>query len=159
MRRIMKIEKDKVVSIEYKLSVEGNVVDESEGEPLVFLQGHGNVIVGLEAALNGFEPGTETNVSVAPEAGYGFYEEALIQTIPTSSFDDDLEVGGHYTGEDEDGQALSFTVLEIEGEEALVDFNHPLDTLEFWVKVLHVRDATPRELELGQPQAQTVIQA
>ncbi len=157
----MKIEKDKVVSIEYKLSVEGNVVDESDGEPLLFLQGRGNIIAGLEAALLGLEPGVETNVSIAPEAGYGFYEEELIQTIPVSSFDDDLEVGGHYTGEDEDGQPLSFTVLEIEGEEALVDFNHPLagDTLEFWVKVLNVRDATARELELGQPQTQAVIQA
>jgi FKBP-type peptidyl-prolyl cis-trans isomerase SlyD len=157
----MKIEKDKVISIDYKLSVEGNVVDESDGEPLVYLHGYGNIIAGLEAALTGLEPGTQTKVSVAPEAGYGFYDEQLIQTIPVSSFDDDLEVGGHYTGEDEDGQALSFTVLEIEGEEALVDFNHPLagDTLEFWVKVLSVRDATPRELEVGEPQAQTVIQA
>jgi FKBP-type peptidyl-prolyl cis-trans isomerase SlyD len=157
----MKIEKDKVISIDYKLSVEGNVVDESDGEPLVYLHGYGNIIAGIEAALTGLEPGAEINVSVTPEAGYGFYDEQLIQTIPVSSFDDDLEVGGHYTGEDEDGQALSFTVLEIEGEEALVDFNHPLagDTLAFWVSVLSVREATPRELEVGEPQLQSVIQA
>jgi FKBP-type peptidyl-prolyl cis-trans isomerase SlyD len=145
------VTKDSVVAIEYKLTVENNPVDASEGEPLVFLQGHGNIIPGLEAAVMGMNVGDEKTVSIQPDQGYGLYEEELIQTIPTSAFDDELEVGGNYTGEDEDGGAVSFTVLEIEGDEALVDFNHPLagDTLDFWVKVVSVRAATPEELSHG----------
>jgi FKBP-type peptidyl-prolyl cis-trans isomerase SlyD len=147
----MTVQPNSVVSLEYRLTVEDNVVDESDGEPLVYLHGHGNIIPGLESALTGLNVGDEKNVTVPPEQGYGLWEEDLIQTIPTSAFDDELEVGGNYTGEDEDGHAVSFVVLEIEGDNALVDFNHPLagDTLNFWVKVADVRAATPEELEHG----------
>ena len=145
------VAKDKVISLEYSLTVEGNAVDASDGEPLVFLQGHGNVIPGLEAAIDGMKVGDEKRVSIEPTEGYGLWEEELIQTIPVSAFDDELEIGSNYTGEDEDGQPVSFIVLSLEGDEAMVDFNHPLagDTLDFWVKVVAVRDATPDELEHG----------
>ena len=157
----MAIQKDDVVSIDYRLTVSDSVVDESDGEPLLYLHGHGNIIVGLERALSGMSLGQEKNVVIEPDDGYGFYDEQLIQTIPVSSFEDELEVGGHYTGENEDGQAVSFVVLEIEGNDALVDFNHPLagDTLEFWVKVVGIREATPSELEHGHAHANAVIQA
>ena len=147
----MSIRADQVVGIEYELTVENNKVDASDGDPLLYLHGHGNVVPGLEAALTGMNVGDEKRVTIPPDAAYGLYEEELIQTIPVSAFDDELEVGGNYTGEDEDGHPVSFTVLEIEGDEALVDFNHPLagDTLDFWVKVVSLRDATPEELEHG----------
>jgi FKBP-type peptidyl-prolyl cis-trans isomerase SlyD len=147
----MTIQRDRVVTLEYELTVEGNRVDASDGDPLVYLHGHGGIIPGLESALEGMDVGEEKRVTIPPEAAYGLYEEELIQTIPTSAFDDVLEIGSNYTGEDEDGNPVSFTVLEVEGEEALVDFNHPLagDTLNFWVKVVNVRDAAKEELEHG----------
>ncbi len=157
----MSIKKDDVVSLEYRLRVEENLVDESEGEPLMYLHGYGNSIVGLENALAGMKLNEEKTVFIEAHEGYGVFDEEMIQTIPVDSFEDELEVGGHYTGENEDGEAVSFVVLEIEGEEALVDFNHPLagDTLEFWVKVVGIREATPSELEHGRAQANAVIQA
>ncbi len=157
----MKVEKDTVVSVEYRLTVSENIVDESDGEPLLYLHGHGNIIVGLENALTGLHVGDEKNVVVNPEDGYGLFDEEAIQTIPVASFEDELEVGGHYTGENEDGEAVSFTVLEIEGDDALVDFNHPLagDTLEFWVKVVGIRNPTDAELKHGHAHAKAVIQA
>lgn len=157
----MSIKNDDVVSLEYRLTVSESVVDASEGEPLLYLHGHGNIITGLEQAITGMKLLEEKNVVVSPQDGYGLYDEEMIQTIPTSSFDDELEVGGHYTGENEDGEPVSFVVLEIEGEDALVDFNHPLagDTLEFWIKVVGVREATPQELEHGHAHQNAVIQA
>ncbi|MFN3266514.1 MAG: peptidylprolyl isomerase [Deinococcales bacterium] len=157
----MCIKKDDVVSLEYRLTVAESVVDASEGEPLLYLHGYGNIIAGLEQALDGMKLGEEKVVVIPPQDGYGLYDEEMIQTIPVSSFDDELEVGGHYTGENEDGEPVSFVVLEIEGENALVDFNHPLagDTLEFWVKVVGVREATPQELEHGHAHHNAVVQA
>jgi FKBP-type peptidyl-prolyl cis-trans isomerase SlyD len=147
----MTVSENKVVSLEYRLTVEGNLVDASEGEPLVYLQGHGNIVPGLESQVAGMNVGEEKTVTVKPEEGYGLWDEELIQTIPANAFDDTLEVGSNYTGEDEDGNPVSFVVLELEGDEVLVDFNHPLagDTLSFWIKVVDVRDATPVELEHG----------
>jgi FKBP-type peptidyl-prolyl cis-trans isomerase SlyD len=157
----MGIQQNDVVSFEYRLTVSESVVDASDGEPLLYLHGHGNIIAGLEQELAGMKLGEEKTVVVSPQDGYGLYDEELIQTIPTTSFDDELEVGGHYTGENEDGEPVSFVVLEIEGQDALVDFNHPLagDTLEFWVKVVGIREATPQELEHGHAHHNAVIQA
>ena len=157
----MSIKKDDVVSLEYRLHVEENIVDESEGEPLMYLHGYGNIIIGLENALAGMKLGEEKTVFIEPHEGYGIFDEEMIQTIPIDSFDDELEIGEHYTGENEDGEAVSFVVLEIEGEEALVDFNHPLagNSLEFWVKVVGIRQATPSELEHRRADAKAVILA
>ena len=56
----MKVEKDKIVAIEYSLKDEdGNVIDSSanSGSPLEYLHGHGNLIPGLEKILEGKNPG------------------------------------------------------------------------------------------------------
>ncbi len=43
---------DVVVSLDYTLTVDGQVIDSTEGdEPLEFLQGHQNIIPGLEREL------------------------------------------------------------------------------------------------------------
>ncbi len=157
----MAVKKDHVVSLEFTLKVEDELVDESDGEALMYLHGHGTIIVGLEKAVDGMKLNEEKTVFIEPHEGYGIYDAEMIQTIPVDSFDDELEVGGHYTGENEDGEAVSFVVLEIEGDEALVDFNHPLagDSLEFWIKVVGIREATPGEIEHGHADAKAVIQA
>ncbi len=50
----MKVEQDKVVTIRYTLQVEGEVLDQGE---LAYVHGHGNLIRGLEEALEGQEEG------------------------------------------------------------------------------------------------------
>lgn len=148
----MNIAKDKVVALEYTLRVEGEVIDAStKGESLSYLHGHGNIVVGLEKALTGMAVGMSKTVKVEPIEGYGEFDEEGMQNIPMSSFDVDLEIGQTYSGEDSDGDPVSFNVLAIEGDQVLVDFNHPLagEELEFEVKILSIRDATPEELEHG----------
>ncbi len=69
----MKITKDSVVSIDYRLHLgDGEIVDESEpGEPLVYLHGHGEIVPGLEKALEGKATGESLKVTVSPDEGYG----------------------------------------------------------------------------------------
>lgn len=148
----MKITQDKVVDIEYVLKVQGEVVDQSEpGEPLTYLQGHNNIIPGLERALEGKEPGDSLSVTVQPEDGYGERDEDNVQELPREDFEDDIEVGAQYFAQSEDGSVTPFTVVGLQGEMVTVDFNPPLagETLDFQVTVRSVRDATPEELEHG----------
>ena len=148
----MNITQDKVVELEYKLTVDGEVIDQSEpGEPLVYLQGHNNIIPGLERALEGKQTGDSMQVVVQPEDGYGVRDEDAIEDLERSDFEDDIEVGATYYAQAEDGSVLPFTVLAIEGDTVQVDFNPPLagQVLNFDVKVLNVRDATAEELEHG----------
>ena len=148
----MNITQDKVVELDYKLTVNGEVIDQSEpGEPLVYLQGHSNIIPGLERALEGKAVGDELQVTVQPEDGYGERDEENVEELSREDFEDDIEVGATYYAQDEAGSVIPFTVMEVSGDTVKVDFNPPLAgmVLNFDVKVLNVRDATPEELDHG----------
>lgn len=148
----MNITRDKVVDLDYKLTVHNEVIDQSEpGEPLVYLHGHSNIIPGLERALEGKTTGDSLQVTVSPEEGYGPRDPEAIELLSREDFDDDIEIGSTYYAEAEDGSIIPFTVIGLEGQQVKVDFNPPLagETLNFDVKVLGVRDATPEELDHG----------
>lgn len=148
----MKITQDKVVEIDYKLFVKGEVIDASEsGEPLTYLHGHDLIIPGLERALEGRHVGDEFHITVQPEDGYGERNEEAVEELDRKDFDDDVEEGATYYMQAADGTALPFTIISIEGDQVRADFNPPLagETLDFEVKVLAVRDATEQELEQG----------
>lgn len=150
----MKIEKDKVVSIEYTLRDDsGNILDSSEGrEPLAYLHGNGNLIPGLEAQLEGKSANDALKVVVAPADGYGELDAAQIVNVPKSQFTGvaDLAVGMQFTASGPEGQQV-VTVTKIENDTVTVDGNHPLagQTLNFDVKVIEVREATAEELSHG----------
>jgi FKBP-type peptidyl-prolyl cis-trans isomerase SlyD len=151
----MKITKDSVVSIDYRLHLgDGEVVDESDpGEPLVYLHGHGETVPGLENALEGKAVGDKLQVKVSPDEGYGDHDPEKIESVPRGEFPDELElkVGSVLTATDDDGNEMDFLIKEVKGDSVVVDFNHPLagKTLHFDVTVREVRAATPEELEHG----------
>lgn len=148
------IEKDKVVSINYHLTNnDGEVLDSSQGkEPLLYLHGNGNIIPGLENALDGKVPGDKLDVLVEPGEGYGEVDEALLQQVLKEAFpaDHQVEVGQTFTAQGQNGP-FQVEVTKVEEETVTVDANHPLAgvTLNFAVEVLEVRDATEQELAHG----------
>ncbi|WP_338866370.1 peptidylprolyl isomerase [Myxococcus stipitatus] len=151
----MKITKDSVVSIDFKLHLgDGEVIDESDaGDPLVYLQGNEQLVPGLEKALEGKVKGDTFSVVVPPEEGYGPYDDEGIEVVPRDMFPPDLklEAGGILTAEDPDGDEVEFLVKSVNEKEVTVDYNHPLagKTLHFDGKVTDVRAATKEELEHG----------
>lgn len=150
----MKVAANKVVSIDYTLKDDsGNVVDTSEGsEPLSYLHGASNIIPGLETALDGKDVGEEVSVRVPPEEAYGARDDAKQQKVPKSMFgSEDIKVGAQYHASGPDGQHLTVSVVDIDGDDVTVDANHPLAGfhLNFDVKVVDVRDATQEEMDHG----------
>jgi FKBP-type peptidyl-prolyl cis-trans isomerase SlyD len=145
---------DKVVSIHYTLKDDaGEVIDSSAGgDPLAYIQGHGNLVPGLEKALEGKENGSKLNVAVSPEEGYGKHDAALIQRVPKRSLQGagNLQKGMQFQARTEHGVRL-FTVTAIVGDMVTLDGNHPLadKTLNFDIEIVEVRDATEEELEHG----------
>ena len=70
----------------------GEVLDSSEGkEPLAFIQGIGNIIIGLEEELEGKAVGDKISATVAPEKGYGIRSEENVHVVPLSGFQADGE--------------------------------------------------------------------
>ncbi len=150
----MTIAEKKVVSIQYTvMDEEGQVIDSSEGgEPLVFLTGAQNVIVGLEEALIGKNVGDQVKTTVEPAKAYGEYNPEGVQEVPMDAFEgvEDIETGMAFTAETEQGP-MNLIVTAIEGDMVTVDGNHPLagKALTFDVTVEAVRDATDEEMAHG----------
>ena len=151
----MTIATNKAVSIEYTLTNDaGEVIDSSAGgAPLVYLQGAGNIIPGLEKALDGKAVGEELTVTVEPEDAYGEYSAELVSTLSASMFEgvDQLEVGMQFHASGPDGQMQIVTIRDLDGDDVTVDGNHPLagQRLTFKVKVVAVRDASEEEVAHG----------
>ena len=80
----MLIAQDKVVLIHYTLTNDkGEVLDSSSGgEPLAYMHGQGNIIPGLEKALEGKQAGDKLDVKVVAAEGYGERDDQLVQQVP-----------------------------------------------------------------------------
>jgi len=150
----VEIAADRVVTIHYTLkNDEGAVLDSSSGgEPLAYIQGHGNLVTGLEKALEGQQEGAALAVVVSPQDGYGVHDAALIQRVPKRSLQGSGEIkkGMQFQARTDDGMRL-FTVTAVVGDMITLDGNHPLadQTLHFEVQIVGVRAATAEELEHG----------
>ncbi|HEX3693933.1 MAG TPA: peptidylprolyl isomerase [Polyangia bacterium] len=152
----MKISAKKAVTIGYTVKDDaGEILDTSMGtDPLTYLHGLGNIVPGLERALEGKSAGDNVAVSLPPADGYGARDESLRQTIPLRQLQVDdkrkVKVGGRYRAWLAGG-AHVVEVTAIDGDQVTVDGNHPLAgmTLHFTVDVVEVRNATADELAHG----------
>ena len=138
----MGIQNGSKVTMHYKLTVDGQTVDTSEGkDPLQYVHGQGQIIPGLEKELEGLDKGEKKQVTISPEAGYGPHDPAAIQKVPRSSFadSDGLKVGSKVQGQAGD-QAFMAVVTEITTDDVTLDMNHPLagKTLDFDIEVIEV---------------------
>ncbi|MCQ3938492.1 MAG: peptidylprolyl isomerase [Chloroflexi bacterium] len=143
-----------VVSMDYKLTVDGQLLDSSdEAGPLQFLAGYGNIIPGLEREMMGMKIGDSKEVTVQPEDGYGEFDEEAFMEVPRSEFPKDmqLEEGLELHVTDQDGNHQAAFVAEFDDKSVKLDFNHPLAgaVLNFYVKVVALREPTPEELDHG----------
>lgn len=150
----MQIAQNKVAIITYTLTdAKGEVLDQAnEAHPFAFIAGIGNIIPGLDDALDGKVAGDALQVTIAPELAYGERRPELTQTLSLEMFEgvDKVEVGMQFHAQTNHGMSV-VSVTAVEGDQVTIDGNHPLagEVLNFDVKILEVRDATADELEHG----------
>ena len=122
---------------------DGNVFDKSEGRgPLEFVVGAGQMIAGFDEAVVGMKLNEEKNVTIPPEKAYGPADAGQRVDVPLAQIqgDSNVEVGTVlYTS-----TGMPATVVEINGEMAVVEVKHPLagKTLNFWIKVTSITKTT-----------------
>jgi FKBP-type peptidyl-prolyl cis-trans isomerase SlyD len=148
----MKIAKDTVVTLQYKVAEPGGKLIEQSKEPMVYLHGgYNNTLPKIEEALEGQEPGYQCTLDLQPQDAFGLRDEALVRVIPKSEFPPGVKVGGQLEGRTEEGQPHIFHVMKIKGPEVHLDGNHPLagKALKFTLKVTGVRVASGEEMAHG----------
>ncbi len=148
----MKVALNSVVSFHYTLKDDaGSIIDQSAGEPMAYLHGHGQIVPGLERELTGRTAGDKLQVLVSPAEGYGEYDASLIQQVPRTAFSRiaGLRVGMSLQAQTPTGGHATVFVKEIGPEFVAVDGNHMLagKTLFFDIEIAEVRIASEEELE------------
>jgi FKBP-type peptidyl-prolyl cis-trans isomerase SlyD len=149
----MKIEKDRVVRFHYAVSEPGQEALESsrEGEPLAILFGHGNIIPGLEKAMEGHEAGDHFSVDVTAADAYGEKRDNLSQRVPKKHFGAQRLEPGMQVVLNTNFGPRAVTIQKVGMSVVDVDLNHPMagKDLHFDIDIVEVREATAEELEHG----------
>jgi FKBP-type peptidyl-prolyl cis-trans isomerase SlyD len=146
----MQITKNKVAAIHYTLrDNKGTIIDSSDGrDPLYYIHGAGNLIIGMEEGLEGKSKGDKFQLKIAPAKGYGEKDPDMIQKVPRSAFGgQEVKPGMKFST----NQGGVVTVTEVGLENVTVDANHELAGVElnFDVEVMEVRNATEEEISHG----------
>ena len=150
----MVIERDRVVRFHYSFAGEdGQVIESSrEHDPVAVLQGHGNIVRGVDDALVGHAAGDSFQVTVAPEDAYGRRMEGRTRRVAKKHVRGPkrLKPGDQVLLETTQG-IRDVTVLKVGRTVVDVDMNHPLagQTLVFDIEILEVREAGPEEIAHG----------
>lgn len=149
-----KVADDHVVKLHYTLYVEDEMLESTAGEkPIQFIQGHGQIIPGLEEALYGMTPGDTKTVAVEARDAYGEIDPDARQLVKKEEFSEEipLEVGTFLDFRDDDGDVLSAQITAKDEDTVTIDFNHPLagKDLVFEIEVEDVRPAEEEELDHG----------
>jgi len=150
----LKIEKEKVVVLKLVLKDEKNQILEATDDkhPLAYIHGSGEMVPGIEKALDNKKVGSKVSKTIGPKEGYGDYREEWVQTAPLENFDDPIrvKVGVQFQAKTDNGVRIA-TVTKIEDKSVTIDMNHPYagKSLSFDAEVLEVREATKEEKEHG----------
>ena len=177
----MKIEKNTIVSLRYKLSDAQNNIIEEPDTPMVYLHGgYSGTFPKIESLLDGKDIGFETTVQLEPQDAFGEYDPNLLKIEPRERFPEPLEIGMQFEGvpeeqsteeleaaslnevdddDDDDDQevdTLIYTVTDLADKQVVLDGNHPLAgmALRFWLQVEDVRQATEDEIANQHPQGE-----
>ena len=149
----MKIAKDSVVRFHYSVSEPGQEALESsrDRDPLAVLIGHGNIIPGLEAALQDRQAGESFGVDVSASEAYGERREGLSQRVPKKHFGAQKLVPGQQVVLQTNFGPRAVTIQKVGMSVVDVDLNHPMagKDLHFDVEIVEVREAAAEELAHG----------
>lgn len=149
---VEKIQDGVVVSLAYKLTVDGETLEEATtDDPLEYLHGANDLLPSLEARLAGKRVGDKLCVTLEPEEGYGEYDPDATEVLGRDSLPDEVEEGMELMLEDNEGNLFEAVVKEITKDTVVLDFNSPLagKTVTYDVEVVGLRRADEAELAHG----------
>jgi len=127
---VLQVGENSDVEISFSLSIlDGPVVEETEeGKPFRFHIGDGTFLNKLDELLIGLEVGTTGTFTIPPDDGFGQRSAENLQTMSRSDFPADMLMEeGHVIGfKTPAGEEIPGKIEKVEGDQVVIDFNHPL---------------------------------
>lgn len=152
----MKVTKDRVVTLEYKLSTDTGLIESSvgRGAPVSFIHGRGFMLPGIDSRLEGLESGGKKTFELPPEEAFGTLEQQQTKPMKKTEFPKDtLFKKGMKFQAKIPGSELQITleILGVKDSDVDVRLIHPYadKVIKCEISIVGVRAATPRELETG----------
>ena len=146
----MEVKKDTIVEFTFSLvDDEGLPIESTPTNSTAILHGYGNVIRGVEKALEGKTAGEKFVVTVVPEDGYGAYRQDFTQRVSKKHFGKPKQLKTGQVAQLQTNQGTRpVTILKVGSKMVDVDLNHPHagKTLNFDITITNVREATREEL-------------
>ncbi len=118
------------VRVHYRAKLDdGTIFETSVNEdPIQFTIGEGQVVPGLEHAVEGMEPGEAKTVELEPESAYGKHSEQQIWRIGRDQLPDKTmpKIGQHLEIDHEEVGRIRGRITDVSTNSVEVDANHPL---------------------------------
>ena len=133
------------VIVHYKGMLEdGSVFDTSrDREPLEFILGSGNMIVGFDKAVHGMQVGEIKTVTIPADEAYGQHRDDLVLIIDRDKFPEGLEptIGQQLEMSQANGRSIIVIVIDVSGSSITVDANHRLagKDLTFEIELIEIK--------------------
>lgn len=156
----MKIEKNTVASIAYKIHIDstnGELIEfADERNPRSMIFGIDQIMPGFEKHLMGRGENTEFDFRLTPDEAFGDYKNDLILDVTKNAFrvdgkirEDLLYINNEISMMDNQGNPVKGKVLEVGDETVKMDFNHPLAGKSLFIsgKIMNVHPVTQEDLQ------------
>ena len=123
---------------------DGTQFDSSAGqEPLEFVLGLGQVIIGFDKAVEGMAVGDSKSVRLDADDAYGQHQPELVQEVPRSALPDEIQPakGMALQSTSPEGRTTNLLVTAVTDESIVVDANHPLagQALSFDIELIEIK--------------------
>lgn len=130
---MVKVEENDKVAISFIGKLENGEIFKTVGdsEPLIVEMGSSEAPPTLEIALKEMQVGEKKTIRVPPEESYGPRSKDLLQTIEKDTFEGHIDpkpgmIMSLKVNKDGEEHQVPATVIEVDGENVTVDYNHPL---------------------------------
>lgn len=136
------------VSLSFQVfDAEGEAASEPEIIATVF--GMGQLLPGLEQAIEGRRAGETVDLVLPPEQAFGKRDASRILEVSRDEFPDQISAGDRFEVENDQGGLLVIHVLDVQDDHVVIDTNHPLadQAARFLIDIQEVRPATTTELD------------
>ncbi len=108
-------------------------------QPLEVVPGQGQIFPKVEELLPSMAVGERKSVVLPKEDAFGEVVDEAVQKVPLENLPEELrEAGTKLSAQTDNAQTVQGTVISIEDDTAIVDFNHPLAGKEVEVEFVVV---------------------